>query len=134
PTIISEPAIIPEQAIISEGVVNTSIVSTEPIVDASQQLPIFGERCIEDVWAFIDQQEWTRKVEADKDLWQQHLDKFSVSIGDHHNIDLLDINTDVLEELVGNTIQLQNNENIPQAVQPDVTQQQSMQSINNQIA
>ncbi|CAF4837327.1 unnamed protein product [Rotaria socialis] len=131
---ISEPTIIPEQTIISEGVVNTSIVSAVPNVDSPQQLPIFGERCIEDVMAFIDEQEWDRKVEADKELWQQKLDQFSISIGDHHNIDLLDINTDVLGELVGNTIQLQNNENIPQTVQPDVTQQQSVQSINNQIA
>ncbi|CAF2159574.1 unnamed protein product [Rotaria magnacalcarata] len=134
PTIIPEPAIISEPTIISEGGANTAIVYTEPIVDASQQLPIFGERCIEDVMAFIDEQEWNRKVEADKELWQQKLDQFSITIGEQHNIDLLDINTDVLDELVGNTLQLQNNENIHQTVQPDVTQQQSMQSINNQIA
>ncbi|CAF2066994.1 unnamed protein product, partial [Rotaria magnacalcarata] len=75
---ISTQSLTAEPITISEGGANTSIVSTEPIVDASQQLPIFGERCIEDVMAFIDEQEWDRKVEADKELWQQKLDQFSI--------------------------------------------------------
>ncbi|CAF2068264.1 unnamed protein product [Rotaria magnacalcarata] len=121
---------IPETTISTEGGANTSIASTVPNVDTTQQLPIFGERCIEDVMGFINEQLWARKVEADKELWQQKLDQFSISIGDQHNVDLLDINTDVLEELMGDTIQLQNNEN---AIIPQTVQQQSVQSNNIQI-
>ncbi|CAF2147949.1 unnamed protein product [Rotaria magnacalcarata] len=108
---------------------NQSKMKSNQSNGSTQQQPIFGERCIEDVFAFIDEQLWKRKQDVDTELWnrkvQADTNQFSISIGDHIDVDLLDINTDAFEELMGDTNQLQNNENanIPQIVQPDITQQ-----------
>ena len=125
---IITPIIDVEQPTTSGEAANIANISPPTNADDTQQ-PIFGERSLDDVYAFVDEQLWLRKEEVHKELMDKKMQEFtnriSTSMGDNTVLDLLDINMDHFEEMVGGASTTQNNEAAPEPliIQIDNTQQ-----------
>ncbi|CAF4920491.1 unnamed protein product [Rotaria socialis] len=132
----STPIIAVKQPTTSGEAANIASISLSPNIDNTQQ-PIFGERDIEDIMAFIDEESWKSKVRADKELWDSKIEEtakqVSTCMGDNTILDLLDINMDHFEEMVGGALPIQNNEEpYEPAIRPIDNAQQSVQINDNQ--
>ncbi|CAF2106958.1 unnamed protein product [Rotaria magnacalcarata] len=113
----STPIIAIEQPATSGEAANIASISLSPNIDNTQQ-SIFGERDIEDIMAFIDEESWKSKMRVDQELWdtkmQEATNNIATSMGDNTVLDLLDINMDHFEQMVGASLPVQNNEVAPE--------------------
>ncbi|CAF4263977.1 unnamed protein product [Rotaria magnacalcarata] len=113
----STPVIAIEQPATSGEAANIASISLAPNIDNTQQ-SIFGERDIEDIMAFIDEESWKSKMRVDQELWdtkmQEATNNITTSMGDNTVLDLLDINMDHFEQMVGSSFPVQNNEVAPE--------------------